>query len=199
MKILQKFPRIIIPAIIVFSFSVNAEAQFWKKERTKAEIQQEKTEIRNMAHETLAQLYEQQPMAKKAIANAAGYAVFSNFGMKVFFAGGGKGKGIVYDKISKKEVFMKMLEVQAGLGVGIKKFRLIWVFEHKKDVDKFINAGWELGGQATAAAKLSGEGDAFAGAMSVSPGIWLYQLTDDGLALELTGKGTKYFKDDELN
>jgi len=38
-----------------------------------------------------------------------------------------------------------------------------------------------------------------AGAMSVSPGIWLYQLTDNGLALELTAKGTKYYKDDGLN
>jgi hypothetical protein len=28
---------------------------------------------------------------------------------------------------------------------------------------------------------------------------WLYQLTDDGLALELTAKGTKYYKDDALN
>ena len=35
--------------------------------------------------------------------------------------------------------------------------------------------------------------------MPVSPGIWLYQLSDDGLALELTAKGTKYSKDDELN
>ena len=43
------------------------------------------------------------------------------------------------------------------------------------------------------------QGGAFAGAMSVSPGIWLYQLTDDGLALELTAKGTKYYKDDDLN
>jgi hypothetical protein len=56
-----------------------------------------------------------------------------------------------------------------------------------------------LGGQTSAAAKLGDEGGAFAGAMSVSPGIWLYQLTDDGLALELTGKGTKYYKDDDLN
>ena len=39
----------------------------------------------------------------------------------------------------------------------------------------------------------------FAGAMSISPGIWLYQLTDDGLALELTAKGTKYYKDGKLN
>ena len=37
------------------------------------------------------------------------------------------------------------------------------------------------------------------GAVSVSPGVWLYQLTDDGLALEATVKGAKYYKDDALN
>jgi hypothetical protein len=37
------------------------------------------------------------------------------------------------------------------------------------------------------------------GAVLVMPGVWMYQLTDKGLALELTGKGTKYYKDDELN
>jgi len=31
------------------------------------------------------------------------------------------------------------------------------------------------------------------------PGVWLGQLTEDGLALELTVKGTKYYKDDELD
>jgi hypothetical protein len=35
--------------------------------------------------------------------------------------------------------------------------------------------------------------------MSISPGVWLYQLTDDGLAAELIAKGTKYYKDDNLN
>lgn len=30
-------------------------------------------------------------------------------------------------------------------------------------------------------------------------GVWLYQLTDDGLAPELTAKGTKYYQNDELN
>jgi hypothetical protein len=48
-------------------------------------------------------------------------------------------------------------------------------------------------------AQVSGQGGAFAGAMSVSPGVWLYQLTGDGLALELTTKGTKYYKDANLN
>ena len=94
---------------------------------------------------------------------------------------------------------MKMVEIQAGLGLGAKKFRLVWVFDNYKDVDEFTSSGWELGGQTSAAAKLGDQGGAFAGAMSVSSGIWLYQLTDDRLALELTAKGTKYYKDDDLN
>jgi lipid-binding SYLF domain-containing protein len=174
-----------------------ADAPLWAA--TEEEIKQEKAEIRKMARETLSRLYKVQPSAQKAVSKSAGYAVFSNFGMKIFVAGGGSGKGIVIDSKTKKETFMKMVELQAGIGMGIKKFRLVWVFENHKDVTEFINSGWELGGQTSAAAKLGDEGGAFAGAMSVSPGIWLYQLTDDGLALELTGKGTKYYKDDELN
>jgi lipid-binding SYLF domain-containing protein len=166
---------------------------------SKEEIKQEKADIRNMAKETLARLYKVQPSAKKAVSKSAGYAVFSNFGLKIFVAGSGTGKGIIIDNKTKKETFMKMVELQAGLGIGIKKFRLVWVFENHKDVTEFINSGWELGGQTSASAKLDDKGGAFAGAMSVSPGIWLYQMTDDGLALELTGKGTKYYKDDDLN
>jgi hypothetical protein len=37
------------------------------------------------------------------------------------------------------------------------------------------------------------------GAVAISKGVWLYQLTDDGLALELTAKGTKYYRDADLN
>jgi lipid-binding SYLF domain-containing protein len=163
------------------------------------EIKQKRADIRKMANETLARLYKLQPSAKGAVAKSSGYAVFSNFGMKIFLAGGGSGRGIAVNNKTKKETFMKMVEVQAGVGLGIKKFRLVWVFENQADLKRFIDSGWEFGGQATAAAKLSDQGGAFAGAMSVSPGIWLYQLTDDGLALELTVKGTKYYKAAALN
>jgi lipid-binding SYLF domain-containing protein len=166
---------------------------------TEEEIKQKKADIRKMSGETLARLYKVQPLAKEAVSKSAGYAVFSNFGTKIFLAGGGTGRGIAVNNSTKKETFMKMVEVQAGLGLGIKKFRLVWVFENQADLKRFIDSGWEFGGQATAAAQASGKGGAFAGAMSVSPGIWLYQLTDDGLALELTVKGTKYFKAGALN
>ena len=92
--------------VLVLSLSLNAVA-FFGKEETEAdkqeEIQQERAEIRKMAKETLDRLYKVQPRAKKAISNSAGYAVFSNFGMKIFFTGGGSGKGIVFDNKTKKQ------------------------------------------------------------------------------------------------
>ena len=161
--------------------------------------EQRQAEIRQMAKETLERLYKVQPKAKAAIAKTAGHAVFSNFGMKILFAGGGTGSGVAVKTATGKETFMRMVEVQAGLGMGIKKFRLVWIFETAAAFDKFIDAGWELGAQTTAAAQLDGQGAWAAGALSVSPGVWVYQLSDGGLALELTAKGTKYYLDTELN
>ena len=43
------------------------------------------------------------------------------------------------------------------------------------------------------------EFEALQGALAVAPGVWMYQLTDKGLALEATVKGTKYWKDSDLN
>jgi lipid-binding SYLF domain-containing protein len=188
--------RIVQRIIIVVALLGLAAWPLAAAEPTKA---QKQADVRKTANETLARLYKLQPGAKTAIQKAAGYAVFSNFGMKIFVTGGGSGKGMAYNNTTKKATYMKMLEVQAGLGFGIKKFRLVWVFENQKDLDAFINSGWELGAQATGAVQASGQGASFAGAMAVAPGVWLYQLTDDGLALELTAKGTKYYKDDDLN
>jgi lipid-binding SYLF domain-containing protein len=164
-----------------------------------ASKQESRAEVRKVAQQTLAKLYKVQPSAKRAVEGAAGYAAFSNFGMKILIAGGGSGKGVAVNNKTKATTYMKMAEVQAGLGFGVKKFGLVWVFETEKALNDFVNSGWELGAQATAAAKLGSEGAAYQGAVSVSPGVWLYQLTDDGLALELTAKGTKYYKDDDLN
>ena len=164
--------------------------------KTKEEKQ---AEARKKADQVLARLYKARPSAQAHIKSAAGYAVFSNAGMKILFAGGGKGQGIAIDNTTQKVVYMKMREVQAGLGMGVKKFSTIFVFETADKLEQFINSGWEFGGQTTAAAKTSDGGGALQGAVSVSPGVWMYQLTDKGLALELTGKGTKYSKDDDMN
>ena len=143
-----------IPIAILLGFTVTPAAL---GEASKEEIQQKKADIRKMANDTLARLYKLQPSAKAAVSKSAAYAVFSNFGTKIMFAGGGSGKGIAVNNKTKKETFMKMVELQAGVGLGIKKFRLVWVFENQGDLNPFIDSGWELGGQGTAAAKLSNQ------------------------------------------
>ena len=173
--------------------ATSANAAMSEKDKKKA-----KDDINKMEGQILAKLYKIQPGAKKTVENAAGYATFSNFGVKIFFAGSGKGAGVAVSK-SKSRTYMKMFEVQAGLGIGVKKFSLVWVFDNASALDKFVNSGWEIGGQASATAKKGEKGEAYTGAMAVSPGVWLYQLAGDGLAIELTGKGTKYYKDDDLN
>lgn len=167
-----------------------------KTAQDKADMQDD---IHTMARNTLDRLYSVQPKAKAAVEGSAGYAVFSNFGMKILVAGGGSGEGLAVETATKKETFMRMAEVQVGLGMGVKKFSLVWVFDSKEAFDNFVNKGWELGGQASAAAKAGDQGGSLQGAMSIAPGVWLYQLTDAGLALELTAKGTKYYKDNALN
>lgn len=164
-----------------------------------ASTEQKRQSIRNMANETLDRLYQVHPAARSAVENAAGYAVFSNHGIKILVLGSGHGKGVAINSNSGQEVFMKKSEVGLGLGLGIKDYSEVFVFEKQKDFDRFIDRGWSFGGQATVAATDGVNGGAFQGAVSIWPGAWMYQLTDKGLAIELTGQGTRYYKDNDLN
>lgn len=160
---------------------------------------QKRQQVREMVRDALASLYELQPGARYAIDHAAGYGVFSTFGIKIFFAGGGTGSGVVINQRTHRDTFMKMVKVHAGLGFGASKDRLIFVFETSDALRNFVTQGWEFGGQAALSAMVAQQGGTFTGAISVSPGVYLYQLTDTGLAAALTLSGTKFFKDSDLH
>jgi lipid-binding SYLF domain-containing protein len=162
-------------------------------------VAQQREEILKKNQQILKNLYAVEPKAKDLINKAAGYATFSNFGMKILIAGGGTGTGVVMNKLSSKPIYMDMAEVQAGLGIGIKSTQTIFVFQNEAVLNNFVNSGWTFGGQMTAAAKYEKNGDAYQDATIVADGILMYQLTDSGLAAEVTGKGTKYYKDSTLN
>lgn len=160
---------------------------------------QGRAETREMAADALAALYEIQPAARYVIEHAAGYAVFSAFGIKLFFAGGSQGKGVVVNNRTHRQTFMKMVGVQAGLGLGIKKDRIIFVFETADALRSFVDQGWEFGVSTSVAAAAQGQGGTFAGAISVSPGVYVYRLTETGLAAQIAATGTRFYKDDALN
>ena len=154
---------------------------------------------RKMANKTLQDLYKLKPESKGVIQKAAGYAVFDNMGTHILLVSTARGSGIAIDNSSKQETFMKMISAGAGLGMGVKDYRVIFVFDSDKALNDFMNSGWSPSGQADAAAKAGDSGGAYSGATQVAPGVWAYEITKNGLALQLTLQGTKYSKDDDLN
>lgn len=166
---------------------------------TAATTQEEKRRaILDMKQEVLAELYRARPQARGKIAAAPGYAVFSNANINVVLASFSGGQGVVEDKANGRHTFMKMGEVGIGLGLGVKDFRAVFVFHDRARMDNFVTHGWEVGGHADAAAKAGDKGGALAGEILLD-GITVYQLTENGLALQATVKGTKYWRDSELN
>lgn len=207
----MKFPLAILVAALVASASSSVAADLsWNPVKdvenalpqstpNESAVIQARHQVREMAHDALASLYEILPGAQSAIERSAGYAVFSTFGVKLFFAGGTTGKGLVVNKRTGRQTFMKMAQVQGGLGFGVDKSRLIFVFANEQALRNFIDQGWEFGAQANVSAMAEGQGGMFSGAASIAPGVYLYQLTDTGLSATLTVSGTKFFKDGDLN
>ncbi|HRI04248.1 MAG TPA: YSC84-related protein [Pyrinomonadaceae bacterium] len=190
--------------ILAFIFSISSASAIYAQANPTPtpdqKVEKKQKEIRKMAGDTLKRLYKAQPLAKAAVEQAAGYAVFSNTGVKILVSGSGKGHGVAVSNKNKKETFMQMFELQAGLGFGVKKFKLVFIFDTEEALNSFVDSGWQFGGQSDAAAKTGEDkGASAAGAVTVSKGVSLYQLTDKGLAIEITVKGSKYYKYDDLN
>jgi lipid-binding SYLF domain-containing protein len=164
-------------------------------------VEEKRAEARKMRDQVLAQLYEVHPGAKARIREAAGYAVFSNVGVNVFFASVAGGTGILVERgtLRDTETFMNMGSAGVGLGLGVKDFRAVFVFHDRARLREFVDKGWDFSGQADAAAKSDDKGAAVSGAVTVMPGVEVYQLTKNGVALQVTLQGTKYWKDRDLN
>lgn len=160
---------------------------------------EKRDKTRKMAAKTLQDLYKLKPGAQGAVQKSAGYAVFDNMGTNLLVLSTARGSGIAIHSGNKQETFMKMISAGAGLGMGVKDYRVIFVFETDQAYNNFLNSGWAAGGQADAAAKAGSSGGAYSGATQVAPGVWVYEITKNGLALQLTIQGTKYSKNDDLN
>ncbi|MDG4596013.1 MAG: YSC84-related protein [Candidatus Contendobacter sp.] len=160
---------------------------------------EQRAEIRTMANETIAQLYQQYPAARRQIQQAAGYAVFSNFGFKVLFMGSATGGGLAVSRATRRETFMRMVELQPGYGFGVQRFRLVFVFETPQAFDQFVNSGWEFGGNVMASAQTRTQSMGNQLGVSVSPGVLMYQLSEQGAIVGISITGAKYYPDSNLN
>ena len=160
-------------------------------------VAQQRQSIETMRATALNTLYRDKPYAADTIERAAGYAVFSNANFNLLFASAGGGYGVVHSN-NGTVTYMKMGEVGVGLGLGAKDYRLVFVFHSQDALNRFVDHGWAFGGQLDAAAKAKDKGDAIGGEITVD-NITIYQLTETGLALQATIKGTKFWRDEALN
>src|SRR5688572_27493490 len=98
---------------------------------------QKREKTRKMASSTLSELYKLQPSARAAIQKSAGYAVFDNMGTNLLVVSTARGSGIAVNSKSRQETFMKMISAGAGFGVGVKDYRVIFVFETPQGLSNF--------------------------------------------------------------
>ncbi len=59
--------------------------------------------------------------------------------------------------------------------------------------------GWDFSGQADLNAESNTEGDGAETAYTAMPGTTIYQITEQGLAAQITLQGTKFWPDEDLN
>lgn len=163
--------------------------------------QQKREFIQSMRAETLEELFAQRPEARAKVQRAAGFGVFSDMGKQIIFVDTGNGFGVVRNNATGQDTYMKMVEVGGGFGLGLKKYKAVYIFNDPSVLNAFMSSGWEAVGNADATAKDGSEGgDETAGFTSGNlNGMEVYTFTEDGLSLSANVAAAKYYPDNALN
>ena len=188
---------VIMFAVVVLTIVSGCEKKVNMKPQTPDEW---RVYLRFRQDEVLRDLYKVAPQARGQIERAKGYAVFTSLNVNLLLASMSGGRGVMHENgLFGKETFMRMAQVGIGFGLGVKDFRAVFIFNDRNVMQKFLNEGWQFGAEADAAVKGGGAGAAVSGAVEIAPGLRVYQLTENGLALQATVKGTKYWRDAYVN
>ncbi len=164
--------------------------------------QKKQAKVLEMKDKALADLAKDKPETSAEIKNAPGYAVFDNNGMHLLLFATSRGNGVVISNGGEAPFFMKMKQIGAGPGIGVKDYRVIFIFRSAEVMNKFKSGGWDATAEADAAAKTKDSGGAAsATGSSVAAGAdtKVYTITKKGVALQATFGGTKFVKNDDLN
>ncbi|MBQ1920334.1 MAG: hypothetical protein IIT82_10110 [Selenomonas sp.] len=162
-------------------------------------INKERAEIDNLSVQALHRLYAKVPSAENVINSCYAYATLSNTGMKLGLFGSAHGRGLAVNNHTGEKVYMRMQEMGVGLGLGVKEYDLIFVIGTEKAWNAFIAGDIKFASSADASASDGEAGGAIEGASIAANGVWVYQMTKKGLALEASINGTKIYADKKLN
>jgi len=198
----MKHLKVILSLFIVF---IMFSGSWWGDDKKKSRIvvnqekfiaKQKRMKVNN---ETLELLYKHAPEVKGKLLRSYGYATFTNFGATMVFISYENGQGMAHNNRSGINTYMNMQSGGLGIGMGGQEFRTVFLFATQQAYNQFINSGWEANAKADAAAQYDEDGGSLNAAITVAKGVKLYKFSKDGLMLQATIMGTKYYKDEELN
>lgn len=161
-------------------------------------VDEQRAAILSMRDRTVADIAAQRPGFLARLDQAPGYGVFSNVTTKLLFIGAGSGYGVVVNNRSGERTFMRMNEIGAGLGVGVKDWRAVMVFNDPKAMYMFLQDGWDLGGDADAAFRVGDKGGQVSTGF-VENDVDVYQFTEQGVTLGAMLNGVRFYPDPKLN
>ena len=162
-----------------------------------ADKAQKQAELNQATEQTLEKFYQAKPELKGDIAKAPGYAVFTSYGL-TFLVGGAGGGGTAHAK-DGKVTYMSFAQVSAGPKISAGSQEMLMVFKTPQSYQRFVDKGWEFGGQGGASAGAGsskaggGEGEQF------TNDAMIYTYSKNGVVLGGEFTGTKFWKDKELN
>lgn len=164
-----------------------------------ASAAEQRRQIDELSVKALNLLYSKYPHAERVINECYAWATLSNTGVKLGLFGSAHGRGVAVNNDTGERVYLHMDEQSVGLGLGAKEYNLIFLINNREAWDNFIIGKIRFGASAEAAANDSVNGGAIEGAEYVAPGVWVFQMTTKGLALQAELKGTKIYRDKKLN
>jgi lipid-binding SYLF domain-containing protein len=178
-----------IVLILPTTSSLSAE-ESWKSLKRESK----RMKIDETAQETLNTLFASSAKAENLYEISYGWAVFDNLKLAFGFSGGG-GNGVAKVRESGEKTYMQMGTAGIGIGLGINKYQVVFLFQDSRTFRNFVETGWQA--EATASA-VAGQTGAEA-KTDFSNGLAIYQITDTGLMAHADIAGTKYWKNKKLN
>ncbi len=186
-----------VVALIAVLFVLNSA--FLTSAQNDEKKKKKQAKVLQMKDKALADLIKAKPEVASEINSAPGYAVFDNNGIHLLLLATSRGNGVVVSNKNGAPYFMKMRTVGAGPGLGVKDYRVIFVFKTAAALKKFKEGGWDTTAEADAAAKTRDSGGAASATGATVGDTKIYTITKKGVALQATLGGTKFSSDGDLN
>ncbi len=174
--------------------SVDSTAELLRDEETP---EQTRARLDAMETEILTRLLSENDKARSTFEKSAGYAAFDMRQVTIFPVSGGYGRGVAVSEDGTQRTYMEMGTGGVGAAFGIGGFasQFVIMFETPVDFDRFVTNGYDADADAGV---MAGE-DRANETVQFTEGRSIFVLDKSGWRVNANLRGTKYWRDANLN